>query len=83
MLRELELFTIATEQPLGSAEISATLVLQSTVSKELIGRQIILASRDRLAQQLADQNANWHWQVEFATLHREAIALIGEIDRHD
>ena len=53
MLREPELSTIAAEQHIGSAEISADHVFRSLVSKELIGRRNILTGRVATKQGLA------------------------------
>ena len=66
MLRELELLAIATEQPLGSAEISANLVLQSTVSKELIRRRNILASRQPQDPYRFTAIKLWIFSIHFA-----------------
>ncbi len=41
-------------------------------------RQLVEANR--CAERLAGVTEKWHWQVEFATLEREATALLGEPD---
>ena len=36
-----------------------------------------LIEADDIAQRLKNVTSNWHWQVEFATLHRETAKLLG------